>query len=115
MLTVYTLKLTDGHYYVGRTTAGIDVVWLNHILGVASDWTKRYKPIYIQFTKNNATPQDELNCLNNYFEVYGYRNVHTDGLACYRCGFHGHYEKTCRAIWHINGFNIDEANGEISR
>jgi hypothetical protein len=114
-VTLYTLQLTEGHYYVGRTERDVYQVWFDHLVGTASIWTKRYKPINLQSIKKNASPQDELDQLNNYFTMYGYRNVHTDDLACYRCGFHGHYEKTCKAIWHINGFNIDEAEGEVAR
>ena len=90
-------------------------VGMKHISGEGSKWTRTYRPIRIESTVINVTPQGELKCLHNYYDMYGTSNVHADELHCYRCGHIGHYEKTCQSIWHRNGFNIDEAAGEIAR
>ncbi len=43
---VYTLELTDGHYYVGRTKIGNFKERMNaHRRGTGSAWTKMYKPV----------------------------------------------------------------------
>ena len=115
MPTLYTLQLQDGHYYIGRTERDAYDEWIQHVIGAGSKWTTIYKPINIKSIRKNVLPNEELACLRNYYDMYGYSYVHTDELLCYRCGFAGHYSKTCNAIWHANGFNIDEAEGAIAR
>jgi hypothetical protein len=55
----------------------------------------------------DVTPEGEIQCYMQYFQMYGMLNIHTD-LNCYRCGRPGHYKKTCRTRWHRNDFEIED-------
>jgi predicted GIY-YIG superfamily endonuclease len=45
--TIYILKLNDNKYYVGKTNKIVNERYQEHIDGVGSFWTKKYKPLYL--------------------------------------------------------------------
>ena len=43
-VTIYTLSLEDGKYYVGKTTDPVNRI-VQHYQGIGSKWTEMHRPI----------------------------------------------------------------------
>ena len=124
--TIYVLKLKGGKYYVGRTDKNVIVRFNEHKAGKGSAWTKKYKPVELEYAKN-GDKFDEDKLTKQYMEKYGIENVRGGTYCqitlsneivqmiskelnggtnkCYNCGKTGHYvnkcpyEKTEEEVW----------------
>lgn len=128
MTNIYVLRLEGGRYYVGKSD---DVVhrYQQHMNGNGSDWTRKYAPISLVKTIENASPFDEDKITKEYMSKYGIENVrggsyveielsefHTDALkmeiwaandVCTQCGRPGHFVKDCYANTDVSGKKIE--------
>ena len=73
--TIYILKLNDNKYYVGKTNKTVNERYKEHIDGVGSFWTKKYKPLSIIKQIENSSPFDEDRYVKEYMAIYGIENV----------------------------------------
>ena len=115
MTTIYTLKLEDNKYYIGRSNAPKNRI-LNHFYENGSEWTKKYKPINV-ISEIIGEPFDEEKYTLIAMEKYGIDNVRGGSYCkielsdfekekasqtirsvmdkCYKCGIKGHFAKEC--------------------
>lgn len=116
--SIYVLKLEDHKYYVGKTN-NVPKRYKQHVDGVGSSWTQKYKPIHIEKTVELKSPFDEDKIVKEYMSQYGINNVRggtyvTDTLTqsqldslkaeirgasdlCNKCGRESHFYKDCYA------------------
>ena len=114
--TIYVLKLEDRKFYVGRTDKNAIARFNEHKAGKGSAWTRKYKPIELEYAKN-GDKFDEDKLTKQYMEKYGIENVrggtycqitlsnetiemiskelNSGTNKCYNCGKTGHYIKKC--------------------
>jgi hypothetical protein len=115
-LTVYVLKCDTSKYYVGRSLnygKRID----QHFAGKGAEWTKKYKPIYVDKIIQSSDVYDEDKYTLMYMNKYGIGNVRggtysrlilpdyqiktlKDQLStirgiCYYCGSFNHFISDC--------------------
>ena len=117
MVNIYVIRCENEKYYIGKS-ANLENRILEHFIGNGSEWTKKYKPIEIIQTIENADDFDEDKYTKIYMSKYGIDNVrggtycqiklsqHTKehlkkellGASdkCYKCGQTGHFVKNCR-------------------
>jgi hypothetical protein len=113
---IYILKLKDGYYYVGQSN-NVNKRLKQHLKGVGSNWTKKYKPICIDRIIPNLSSWDEDRYVKEYMSIYGidkvrggsYTNINLDdnqielltkeirnaNNQCLKCGSNDHYMKKC--------------------
>jgi len=79
-LTIYSLQLEEGKYYIGKTNCfedfdGCEHCFQKHQSGKGSEWTKLYKPIQIidKYKSNSHLDVDILT--KKYMIKYGIQNV----------------------------------------
>lgn len=116
--TIYTLKLENDKYYVGKSDAPEKRI-LKHFEKGGSEWTKIHKPISI-VSQIQGDAFDEEKYTLIAMEKYGIDNVrggsyckikltkHEKNKAlqtiqsifdkCYKCGKKGHYSKYCNTL-----------------
>ena len=116
---IYTLKLENNKYYVGKTT-DIQKRYLAHLAGLGSRWTKIYKPIGIISQEEEKTLYDEDNKVKEIMCMHGIENVRGGSYCrfqlsddeirfikkelnsikdeCFNCGEKGHYIGSCPNI-----------------
>jgi hypothetical protein len=117
MVFIYTLKLSNNKYYVGKTTNPkfrLDT----HFNYYGSAWTKKYKPIKVLELIKDCDDYDEDKYTLKYMEKYGINNVRGGTFCeikltednkntiekmingstdkCYICGKKGHYASKCK-------------------
>jgi len=113
---VYVLELTNQKYYVGIANDP-DVRFQQHLSGLGSAWTRKYRPNRIIHQAKLISKYDENNMVLNYMEKYGVENVRGGSYArlrlspselshiqatlrhnaaqCYGCGATGHFLVDC--------------------
>ena len=128
MTNIYILRLEDRKYYIGKSE-GVINRYQQHINGNGSAWTRKYKPISLEKTIENASPFDEDKITKEYMSIYGIDNVrggsyveielsefHKDALnmeiwaakdLCTQCGRPGHFVKDCYANTDVSGKKIE--------
>ena len=133
MVNIYTLKLEDGRFYVGKTNDPTSRI-KTHMKSYGSVWTSLYKPIRVIEVVPNCDNFDEDKYTLKYMKIYGIENVRggsfcepelsDENLAtidrmingacnkCFRCGRKGHFVNNCYARTHINGSTLDESESE---
>lgn len=128
MPNIYILRLEGGKYYVGKSE---DVInrYQQHMNGSGSSWTRKYKPISLEKTIENASPFEEDKITKEYMAKYGIDNVrggsyveielsefHKEALKmeiwaakdlCTQCGRAGHFVKDCYATTEVSGKKIE--------
>lgn len=45
--SIYILKLNDNKYYIGKTNRTVKNRYQEHLEGIGSFWTKKYKPLSV--------------------------------------------------------------------
>lgn len=131
-VTIYVLELSDGKYYVGKTT-NMTKRYSQHASGTGSRWTQRYPPkrILEQRIVRSAESDFQENMITKLMmRRYGIDNVRggmysyiriPDGIrdvlaqelrltsdACFRCGREGHYTRECYAVKDARGRFIND-------
>jgi predicted GIY-YIG superfamily endonuclease len=132
---IYILRLEGGRYYVGKTD-NIKKRYEQHLSGSGSAWTRKYKPIAIAKTIENASVYDEDRYVKEYMNRYGVQNVRggsyvqielteaqKDSLKleiraacdkCTRCGRDGHFVQDCYAKTEVKLNEMDESSEDES-
>jgi cellular nucleic acid-binding protein len=129
MTIIYILRLLDNKWYVGKTD-NIDKRYKDHVNGRGAVWTRKYRPINLATTIQNAGPFDEDKVTKEYMAKYGINNVRggsyisetldSDQITllqreiwmakdlCLSCGSNTHFLKDCNSkeIRDINTPNI---------
>ena len=75
MPTIYILKCEQNRYYIGKTERSLDSRIKEHFLNNGSEWTRKYKPIKLIDTIQNADDFDEDKYTKIYMKKYGINNV----------------------------------------
>ena len=126
---IYILRLEAGKYYVGKSDNVIHR-YQQHLEGIGSAWTRKYKPISLVKTIEKASPFDEDRYVKEYMSRYGIDHVrggsyvevelsefHKDALnmelwaakdLCTQCGRAGHFVKYCYAKTDVSGKKIED-------
>ena len=116
MVQIYTLKLTHGKYYVGKTNQPISRI-LQHFTKSGSGWTKRFHPVEIMEVMSHCNDFDEDRVTLQYMDKYGIDNVRGGSFVkmklsesekkviqtmiasqndrCHNCGKAGHFASKC--------------------
>ena len=128
MTNIYILRLESGKYYVGKSE-DVKNRYQQHMNGSGSSWTRKYKPISLEKTIENASPFEEDKITKEYMSKYGIDNVrggsyveielsefHKEALKmeiwaakdlCTQCGRAGHFVKDCYARTEVSGKKIE--------
>lgn len=129
MTIIYTLKLENDKYYIGRSNIPKNRI-LDHFSENGSEWTKKYKPIKVM-SQINGDPFDEEKHTLIAMDKYGVDNVRGGSYCkielsdferekalqtirsitdkCYECGESGHFTKECnKSIKQKHVKNFDE-------
>lgn len=115
-LIIYILQLTGKNWYVGKTS-NLDKRYLQHLRGEGSAWTRKYPPLQIFETIENANIFDEDKYVKIYMSKYGINRVRGGSYIsinlsksqiqnlereirmarneCLNCGKQGHFAKNC--------------------
>jgi predicted GIY-YIG superfamily endonuclease len=133
MTNIYVLRLEGGKFYVGKSD---DILsrYQQHLNGVGSAWTRKYRPISLEKTINKASPFDEDKITKEYMSKYGIDNVRGGSYTqleladtqkgsltseirgatdkCMRCGRSGHYVNNCYARSDISGSSLEGSEEE---
>ena len=118
MVFIYVLKLTNGKYYVGKTSNPAFRLE-THFNSCGSAWTSRYNPIQIIELIPNCDDYDEDKYTKKYMDKYGIENVRGGSFVsmtlskstiqlltqmkngtndrCFKCQKSGHFAKDCKA------------------
>mgnify|MGYP001233310978 CR=1 FL=1 len=118
--TIYILELNENKYYIGKTNKTVKDRYQEHLEGIGSFWTKKYKPLSVIKQIENSSPFDEDRYVKEYMAIYGIDNVRggsynqevldnntikflknelrTSNNECYKCGSTGHFFSECEYI-----------------
>jgi predicted GIY-YIG superfamily endonuclease len=133
MVNIYTLKLENGKFYIGKTDDPKSRIKA-HMKSYGSAWTRMYKPVKVIEVTADCDNFDEDKYTLKYMKKYGIDNVRGGSFCepelsdenlvtidrmingasdkCFRCGRKGHFVNSCYAKTHINGFSLDESESE---
>jgi predicted GIY-YIG superfamily endonuclease len=132
---IYILRLEGGRYYIGKSN---DVLnrYQEHMNGNGSAWTRKYRPVSLERTIQNASPFDEDKFTKEYMSRHGIDKVRGGSYVklelsafqknmlkleiwsarnlCSRCGRDSHFVKDCYARTDAVGNTIkdEEDNDE---
>ena len=114
---IYVLKLTDGKYYVGKSS-NLELRIKSHFNGSSNcAWTNLHRPVEVVEIIASTNPHDENNVTINYINRMGMDNVRGGQYAtvklsqgdkdailktitslndqCHYCSEYGHFAKDC--------------------
>ena len=133
-INIYILKLENNKYYVGKSN-DLETRLTSHKNGLASAWTKKYKPISVEKVIPNASSYDENKETIEYMGKYGIDNVRggiyvTEALdntqrseinkqiwgandCCTQCGRKEHFVKNCKETKDVTGQDIIKTGQDI--
>lgn len=119
MVFIYSLKLTDNKYYIGKTD-NPNFRLENHFESNGSAWTKKYNPVSIHQVIPDQMDHDEQRITQEYMVKYGIDNVrggpwckvklspsekefiqellNSENDKCYQCGSTEHFAAQCNAM-----------------
>jgi hypothetical protein len=131
---IYILKLENNKYYVGKSN-DLETRLTSHKNGLASAWTKKYKPISVEKVIPNASSYDKNKETIEYMGKYGIDNVRggiyvTEALdntqrseinkqiwgandCCTQCGRKEHFIKNCKETKDVTGQDIIKTGQDI--
>ena len=134
MPTIYVLKCQNNKYYIGKTDRKINNRINEHFSNDGSEWTRKYKPLKVIETIENADMFDEDKYTKKYMSKYGINNVRGGSYTtvylpdqvkqliekelcssedkCYRCMRKGHFISDCYAKTYADGTIIEENDDE---
>jgi len=126
---IYILRLEGGRYYIGKSE-NVLKRYQQHLNGSGSSWTKKYKPVSLERTIENASHFEEDKITKEYMYKHGIDNVrggsyievelsafHKAALQmeiwgakdlCTQCGRAGHFVSKCYAKTDVNGNNLEQ-------
>ena len=130
---IYVLKLESVKYYIGKSN-DIHKRFQQHLNGIGSSWTKKYKPLKIEQIINNTSPFDEDKITKELMNKYGIDNVRGGSYCnielsdfqtqtlkteiwcakdlCSKCGHKGHFIKDCYAKTDVFGKSLKDEEEE---
>uniref|UniRef100_A0A6C0DT09 CCHC-type domain-containing protein n=1 Tax=viral metagenome TaxID=1070528 RepID=A0A6C0DT09_9ZZZZ len=73
-LAVYVLACRDDNYYVG-VADNVEAAYMEHYMGVGSEWTRLHTPLRVERVIHNAESYDESALLREYFLLHGVDHV----------------------------------------
>jgi hypothetical protein len=113
---IYILKLQQNKYYVGKTN-NVNKRYIEHLEGIGSAWTNKYKPLNIIESIPISDIFDEDKYVLKYMREFGIENVRGGSFCklvldekdcvviqrmlngskdqCYNCGEKGHFVNNC--------------------
>jgi len=113
---IYVLRCHQDKYYIGKSD-NVENRFQQHLGGNGSAWTKKYPPISVEKTIQNASPFDEDRYVKEYMAKYGVENVRGGAYTqmtleaktiaqieneirgatdkCMKCGQAGHFVANC--------------------
>ena len=117
MTIVYVLQLTSNKYYIGKTDKNMQARFQEHLDGIGSEFTSKYKPTTIVEIVPNTDDFDEDKYTKKYMAQYGIDNVRdgsytsatlhdyqkkalqtellTSKNKCFNCEETGHFVNNC--------------------
>ena len=129
-LFIYVLKLEQNKYYIGKTK-DLFTRFDSHKKGTASNWTKKYKPIFVERVIERASVFDEDKYTKEYMNKYGIDNVRGGAYVmdilpedqinllmreitmandmCLHCGSGDHFVSNCKSKI-ANNSNLNNTN-----
>lgn len=133
---IYVLKLEQNKYYVGKSK-NVAQRYQEHLQGMGSVWTRKYKPVKLDTVIENASPFDEDKEVKIYMAKYGIENVRGGSYVaeqlseeqlqllkaeirgssdlCNKCGRESHFYKDCYAKSDTDGNIISENAIQINK
>lgn len=132
MVYIYVLALEKNKYYIGKTIHP-QFRLESHFSANGSEWTKKYKPLYVLELIPDCDNYDEDKYTRIYMDKYGIDNVRGGSFVsvvlpantiehlkqmsngtndkCFKCGGLGHFAKNCReALLACRGCQKEFAN-----
>lgn len=116
MVTIYVLRLSDGKYYVGKSSNPVSRI-AQHFNSAGAEWTKLHPVVDVVEVIENCDGYDEDKVTKQYMGRYGIENVRGGSYSqirlsatkvallrteingaqdrCFNCGATGHFVRDC--------------------
>jgi len=126
---IYVLLLEENKYYIGKSS-DVEKRYQEHLNGLGSAWTNKYKPIILERTIQNANSFDEDRYVKEYMHMYGIDNIRGGSYSmlelsdnqkevikkeiwgandcCNKCGKKDHFINNCSEKYDVDGNKINK-------